>query len=50
MSFWSHFWMWFLLFGLVIFLGLAIAVSIGGFFDVRALFRSIRRQHDQQSR
>jgi len=48
MSFWSQFWMWFLLFGLAVFLGLAVAVSIGGFFDVRAMFKSIREQHERQ--
>jgi hypothetical protein len=48
MSFWPQFWMWVLLFGLAVFCGLAVVVSIGGVFDIRALFRSIRRQHDQQ--
>ncbi|MFQ5805388.1 MAG: hypothetical protein ACE5I3_02930 [Phycisphaerae bacterium] len=48
MAFWPQFWMWFLLFGLVIFLGLAIAVSVGGLFDVRAMFKRIREQHDRQ--
>jgi hypothetical protein len=48
MSYWAAFWGWFLLLGLVVFLGLAIVVSIGGFFDIRALFKSIRRQHEQK--
>jgi hypothetical protein len=49
MSFWSTFWAWFLLLGLVLFLGLAVVVSIGGFFDIRTLFKSIRSQHDRNT-
>jgi hypothetical protein len=50
MSFWAQFWMWFLVFGLVMFAGLAVAVSIGGFFDVRAMFKRIREQHGPERR
>jgi hypothetical protein len=47
MTFWTGFWTWFLLFGLALFFGLAVVVSVGGFFDIRALFKSIRQQHER---
>lgn len=50
MSFWTQFWTWFLIFGFVVFLGLAVVVSIGGLFDIRALFTSLRSQHDRETR
>jgi hypothetical protein len=50
MTYWSTFWTWFLIFALAIFLGLAVVVSVGGLFDIRALFRSIRSQHGEESR
>ena len=50
MSFWPQFWTWFLIASLALFLGLAIVVSIGGLFDIRALLRNIRDQHERQAR
>ena len=50
MSGWAQFWAWFLGFGLVLFFGLAVVVTIGGFFDIRALFKTIREQHDRDER
>lgn len=47
MPFWPNFWMWFLLLGLVLFFALAVVVAIGGFFDIRALFKTIREQHER---
>ena len=49
MAFWTQFWTWLLLFALVVFLGLAVVVSIGGLLDIRALFKTIRDQHDRLS-
>lgn len=46
MDFWTGFWLWFLFLGLLLFLGLAIVVTIGGFFDIRALFHTI---HSRQN-
>ena len=48
MSSWVQFWTWFLCLGAVVFLGLAIVVSIGGIFDIRALFRSMREQRERE--
>jgi hypothetical protein len=48
MAFWVNFWMWLLLFGLLLFLGLAVVVSIGGLIDIRALFKRVREQQDEE--
>jgi Na+/proline symporter len=50
MAFWTEFWTWLLLFGLLVFFGLVVVVSIGGFMDIRALFKSIREQHKRPPR
>ncbi|MCA9266105.1 MAG: hypothetical protein KDA60_19730 [Planctomycetales bacterium] len=42
---WSEFWKYTLIVVLAVFAGLAIAVAIGGFFDVKSLFRTIDEQH-----
>jgi len=47
MTYWSGFWAWFLLFGLAVFLGLAVVVTVGGYFDIRAMFKRIREQHQR---
>lgn len=48
MEAWTTFWGWFLIFVLGVFGLLAIVITIGGFFDVKALFRTIDEQHHQQ--
>ena len=50
MEFWSAFWGVQLLVGLLIFAGVAVAVAIGGLFDIRSLFRSIDMQHRESSK
>lgn len=45
MKFWIVFWTLVLILGLGVFAGLAIVVSIGGFFDIKSLFKSIEEQH-----
>jgi len=42
---WITFWGWVLIVTLGIFTGLAIAVTIGGFFDIRALLNKMDEQH-----
>jgi hypothetical protein len=49
-SFWLIFWMFVLAAGLAVFAVLAVVVAIGAFFDVRAMFRSIERQHEETRR
>lgn len=44
---WETFWKWFLLGGLGLFFGLAVVVSIGGAFDIRALFRAMGARRDE---
>ena len=45
MEFWIHFWRIVLVAALAVFAVLAVVVTIGGFRDVLALFRSIDAQH-----
>ena len=47
MSFWIGFWTIVLVVALVTFTGLAVVVSIGGFFDLKRLFRKIVESHEQ---
>lgn len=50
MSFWATFWTWTFLIAIIFFAGMAVVVAIGGFFDIRALFRTIREQHEEERR
>jgi len=45
MHFWLVFWTVLLIAALTLFAGLAVVVTIGGFFDIRTLFRSIESRH-----
>jgi hypothetical protein len=45
MVFWIHFWTWVIAIGLLFFVGLSIVVTIGGYSDIRSLFRDIAEQH-----
>tara|TARA_R110002049_G_scaffold4601_5_gene32793 strand:- start:1099333 stop:1099485 length:153 start_codon:yes stop_codon:yes gene_type:complete len=49
MDAWATFWGWFLIAVLVVFGLLSIAITIGGFFDVKSLFSSIEQQHDEEA-
>lgn len=44
MQFWIDFWTFFFFASLVVFGVLAVVVSIGGFFNIRSLFRGLRDQ------
>ena len=48
MEFWITFWAVLLVAALTIFAALAVVVTIGGFFDVKALLRSIDRKHGEE--
>jgi len=47
MDSWAIFWGWLLIIVLVIFAVLAVVVTIGGFFDVKALLKTMEKQHDE---
>ena len=51
MNFWIDFWTIFFFASLAVFAGLAVVVSIGGFFNIRSLFKSLtdRAGHDDNS-
>ncbi len=46
MDAWATFWGWLFVIVLSIFALLSIVVAIGGFFDVKAMFKAINEQHD----
>ena len=52
MNFWINFWTVFFIVSVVLFAILAVVVTIGGFFDIRSLFRSLSagsdRSHDDR--
>ena len=47
MNFWINFWTGFFLISLALFAGLAIVVTIGGFFNIRSLFKNLTGQSEQ---
>ena len=48
MNFWINFWTIFFIASLALFAGMAIVVSIGGFFNIRSLFKGLTNRVDQQ--
>ncbi|MCK4294069.1 MAG: hypothetical protein KAY65_12795 [Planctomycetes bacterium] len=47
MNFWIYFWTGFFLVSLVLFAVLAVVVTIGGFFNIRSLFKSLTERSEQ---
>ncbi|MBW7992630.1 MAG: hypothetical protein FVQ84_21795 [Planctomycetes bacterium] len=47
MNFWINFWTYFFFISLILFAGLAIVVTIGGFFNIRSLFKSLSDRSEQ---
>jgi len=45
MAFWTEFWTIVLIGGIAMFAVLSVVVTVGGWFDIRSLFESIRAQH-----
>jgi len=45
MTFWITLWTGLLILGLLIYAGVALAVSVGGLFDIRSMFRRLDEQH-----
>jgi len=41
---WVKFWSFFFFLSLTVFAGLAVVVTIGGFFNIRSLFKSLKEQ------
>ena len=50
MSFWILLWQMLLIAGLVLFAGMAVWVTIGGFRDIKRLFEKIRQSHHQKKK
>ncbi|MFC1633751.1 hypothetical protein ACFL5Z_02825 [Planctomycetota bacterium] len=49
MNFWINLWTLFFLVSLALFGGLAVIVSIGGYFDIRSLFKTLTDSTGQES-
>jgi len=49
MSFWIQFWSWFFFISLALFIILAAIVLVGGFLNIRALFRTLSIPEGQES-
>ncbi|MHC4535303.1 MAG: hypothetical protein ACYS6K_15240 [Planctomycetota bacterium] len=47
MNFWINFWTAFFILSLVLFAGLAVTVTIGGFFNIRSLFKNLTGRSEQ---
>lgn len=47
MSDWTPFWRIVVYFALSAYFGLAFVIAIGGFFDVRKMFRRLREAHGE---
>ena len=47
MNFWINFWSFFFFASLAVFAVLAVVVTIGGFYNIRSLFKSLTNRVDQ---
>ena len=47
MNFWVNFWTGFFVISVALFAGLAIVVTIGGFFNIRSLFKNLKGRSGQ---
>ena len=50
MDAWTTFWGWLRVIVLVIYAGLAIVITIGGFFDVKGMLTTIDDQHESKKK
>ena len=50
MNFWINLWTLFFLLSLALFGALAVIVTIGGFFDIRSLFKSLTAGASQENK
>ena len=50
MEFWIKFWTFFFFASLALFAVLAVVVTIGGFFDIRSLFKNLTASHQEQNK
>ena len=47
MEFWIKFWTYFFIVSIVLFSGLAVVVAIGGFFNIRTMFKDMAKRNSQ---
>jgi hypothetical protein len=46
---WVTFWKWVVITALTTYFGLALVIAVGGFFDVRKMFRRLNEAHAKES-
>lgn len=49
MNFWVNFWSVFFFISLAVFATLAVVVTIGGFFNIRSLLKTLKAEHEDES-
>ena len=49
MDFWINFWTWLLVGAVTVFAGLAVVVTVGRYFDIKKLLRSIDAKHAEEN-
>jgi hypothetical protein len=49
MNFWLGFWTFLLFASIAVFAILAVVVAIGGFFDIRSLFKMLKESPDREN-
>ena len=49
MDCWIKFWTFFFYLSLTVFTLMAISVTIGGFFNIRSLFKNLKAEHEDES-
>jgi len=47
MEFWINFWTWFFIVSIIIFCGLSVVVAIGGYFNIRSMFKDMLKKKTQ---
>ena len=45
----ATFWYWVIVVALCTYFGLAVVIAIGGFFDVKKMFRRLNESHGRQT-
>ncbi len=48
MDFWINFWTFLLFASIAVFVVLAVVVAVGGFFDIRSLFKSLKESANKE--
>ena len=50
MTGWATFWQWVIIVALSTYFGLGVVIAIGGFFDVKKMFRRLNELHREETK